>query len=141
MPVWLMLFLPGALAAVIVIVHVTGGGGQPARFTSLTQAQARILQDVPTWTLDCGVLAVDGQAALFACPGRDCIALARAHGIGFFTRFIDRATLRAYQLGDEGALHLFLDDFTSPTISLVLPPEDVPAWRARLADLAGTDRK
>lgn len=135
MPIWLMLFLPVGLAAVLLTVHVTGGGSQAARFTSLEQARARILQDVPTWSLDGGVLAIDGRAALFACPGRDCIALARAHGIGFFTRFISKNTLREYRIGDEGALHLFLDDFTSPAISMVLPPEDVPEWRVRLASL------
>ena len=135
MPLWLIVFIPLGLAVVLVLVHVTGGGSTPAHFDSLDTARARVLRDVPTWTLGEGVLAIDGAAALFVCPDRQCVAVVRAHGIGFFTRFIGARELRGYELGDEGTLHLWIDDFTSPVISLVLPPFEVPAWRARLASL------
>ena len=138
MPLWMIVFIPLSAAAVILLVYVTGGGGIPARFDSLGEARARILRDVPTWTLGHGVLALDGVAALFVCPDRQRIAVARAHGIGFFTRFIGTDALRGYDLGDEGTLHLFIDDFTSPVISMVLPPSEVPAWRAHLDALGAS---
>lgn len=133
--------LIGSLIATVVLtlvilltVHVTGGSAT-VRFDSLEQARARLQEDVPTWPLTVGVLAHNGHAALFHCPERQCIALAQAHGFGFFTRFITAGTLRRYTLGDEGVLHLVLDDFTSPLVSMVLPATEVPVWRTRLIAL------
>ena len=119
--------------ALMVALNVWLGLSEPARIFDAADAARRLDVDAVGFSSGEGVVSETGRAALVEEAGGDRIGLLLARGDRIIIRYLAKGGVRDTRMDEEGALTLFLKDFTLPKAVFEFADREIARrWADRL---------